>query len=215
MMRRYQDSIALGSKPLLNVQSDSRVQARGGSMTMSRIVEFSFSCIIAFLVLIVISFLTLRPMLKEITLEARAGWDAFRRAVAERSELLPGMVEGLRGFQPGLGKLSEKLLESRAISLRAVDQDAMVASAEVMEGYLAEIERLVQSNPALEKYPPFATRWKKVQVLNERIRFLREDYSRIARLHNRVLTVFPQNVLAVLFGYVPLKEYPPRRTPSG
>jgi hypothetical protein len=124
------------------------------------------------------------------------------------------MVEGLRGFQPGSGKLSEKVLEARAISLRAADQDSTVASVEVMEGYLAEVERFSRSNPALEKYPPFAMLWKKIQVLNQRISVLREDYSRIARLHNRMLTVFPQNVLAVLFGYVPLKEYPLRRVPS-
>jgi hypothetical protein len=153
-------------------------------------------------------------MLKEINLEARADWDAFRRAVAERNELLPGMMEGLRGFQPGLGKLAEKVLETRGISLRAADQDAIVASVDVMDGYLAEIERLAQSNHALEKYPPFGTPGKKVQAVTQRIRFLREDYSRIARLHNRLLTAFPQNVLAVLFGFVPLKEYPPKRTPS-
>jgi hypothetical protein len=183
-------------------------------MMMSRIVGFSFSCIIAFLVLILISFLSLRPMLKETGLEARADWDALRRAVAERNELIPGMVEGLRAFQPGLGKLSEKVLETRAISLRALDQDSLVASIDVMEGYLAEVERLSQSNAALEKHPPFAVLWKKVHVLNQRIRVLREDYSRVARVHNRMLTVFPQNVLAVLFGYVPLKEYSPKRVPS-
>lgn len=183
-------------------------------MVLSRIVELSFSCIIAFLVLILISFLTLRPMLREADLEARADWDALRRAVTERNELIPGMIEGLRGSQPGLGKLAEKVLETRAISLRALDQDSLVASVDVMEGYMAEIGRLSQSNPALEKYPPFATLWKKTQVLNQRIRLVREDYSRIARLHNRMLTVFPQNVLAVLFGYVPLKEYPSKRMPS-
>jgi len=183
-------------------------------MTVSRVVEFSFSFIIALLVIILISFLTLRPMLKGINLEARADWDAFRRAVAERNDLLPGMMEGLRGFQPGLAKLAEKVLETRGISLRAVDQDAIVASVDAMDGYLAEIERIAQSNPALEKYAPFATLWKKAKVLTQRIRFLRDDYSRIARLHNRLLTAFPQNVLAAVFGFVPLKEYPPKRVPS-
>ncbi len=213
-VRRFQDSVALSNRFFSRTQSDSPVYGRGVSMTVSRVVEFSFSFIIAFLVLILISFLTLRPMLKEINLEARADWDAFCRAVAERNELLPGMMEGLRGFQPGLGKLAEKVLETRGISLRAADQDAIVASVDVMDGYLAEIERLAQSNSALEKYPPFATLWKKVQVLTQRIRFLREDYNRIARLHNRLLTAFPQNVLAVIFGFVPLKEYPPKRAPS-
>jgi len=199
---------------LLTQPTDALAQGRGFFMMMSRIVEFSFSCIIAFLVLILISFLSLRPMLKETGLEARADWDALRRAIAERNEMLPGMVEGLRGSQPGLGKLSEKVLEARAMSLRALDQDSLVASMEAMEGCLAEVERLSQSNPALERHPPFAVLWKKIQVLNQRIRLLREDYSRVARVHNRMLTVFPQNVLAVLFGYVPLKEYPPKRVPS-
>ncbi len=139
-MRRYQDSIALSNGVFSRPQGDLPGHFRGFSMTVSRVVEFSFSFIIAFLVLILISFLTLRPMLKGINLEARADWDAFRRAVAERNELLPGMMEGLRGFQPGLAKLAEKVIETRGISLRAVDQDAIVASVDA-HGWLSRGNR--------------------------------------------------------------------------
>ncbi len=55
-------------------------------------------------------------------------------AVKERNELLPGLIEAVKGFEPGHTKLTENLLESRAISMRTADPAALVGLSMISIG---------------------------------------------------------------------------------
>jgi LemA protein len=178
----------------------------------SRIIEFCFSFLVSFLVLSLISFLTLRPVLKEVRVEARAEWDGFSRAVKERSELLPGLMEAVKGFESGHTKLIEHLLEARSISMRSSDPAAFIAAVDDIERSLVQIDNLVRTRPALDQYPPFSGYWKKVARLTQRIAYLRSNYNTSVKFHNRLLAPFPQNLLTAAFGFVPLYDYPSPQT---
>jgi len=182
---------------------------------LSKIIEFCFSFLVAFVVLAVLSFFTLKPALDQALLEARADWSAFLRAVAERNDILPGLVEALRGFEPGHGKLAEKIIEARSISARSTEPEIVVAAINDTDRYLAQIEKLTQAKPALEAYPPFSAQWKKAVFLTQRIGYLRKSYRAGARSYNRLLAAFPQNLMTTLFGFVPLNEYSAGVTPAG
>jgi hypothetical protein len=178
------------------------------TMAVPRIIELSFSFLAAFLVLILLSFLTARPMLNDVKSEARGLWDDFRSAVGQRNDFLPGVVEGARGFLPGSGKLAERLLEVRAVSMRATDPDEVVASVDAMEAQLRELERCTRSSTGPQQHALFAAQWQNVKMLTRRIQSLRHEYNRAARVYNGLLRVFPQNMVAAAFGFVPLKSYP-------
>jgi LemA protein len=183
-------------------------------MTPARIVEFCCSVLLAFLILVVISFLTMRPVLQNVRLEAGSAWDGYLRAVRDRNDALPGLVEALRGFEPGNAKLAEGLLEARSISSRSSESAGIVAAVDEIDRYLIQIENLAQAKPALNQYPPFASQWKKVVVTTQRVTSTRKNYSAAARLYNQLLTPFPQSLLAAVFGFVPLETYPPVGTIS-
>ncbi len=187
---------------------ECRLPYQGYSMTVSRLIEFGFSFLVALLVLTVISFLTLRPTLQELRSEARGEWESFLRAVNERNELIPGLVEAIKGFEPGHGQLAEESLATRAMAVRVRDPDRTVALVDEMERHVAQMERLVQSRPELGRYSPFALRWEQVMKISRRVTERRRAYNKSARLYNRLLTPFPQNILTTVFGYVPLTAYP-------
>jgi len=177
-------------------------------MTVSRFIEFGFCFLVALLVLTVISFLTLRPTLLELRLEAHGEWESFLRAVNERNEVIPGLVEAIKGFEPGHGQLAEGSLAARAMAMRERDPDQIVALVDEIERYLAQMERLVQARPELGRYSPFASRWEQVLRLSRHVTETRNAYNKSATLYNRLLTPFPQNILTTVFGYVPLNNYP-------
>ncbi len=181
-------------------------------MTLSRIVEFGVSFLTAFLLIVLVSFLTLRPTLQEVRSEARADWEGFLRAVKERNEALPGLVEAVKGFEPTYAKPAERLLEARSITVRSKDPGTIVASVDDMERQLKQLQKLAESQPGLDQHPPFATHWKKVRSVSERIDFMRQSYNSSARAYNRLLTAFPQSLLTAAFGFVPLTDYPRTRT---
>lgn len=178
------------------------------SLTMVRFIEFCCSFLLAFLVISTVSFLTLRPTLLEVRGEAGASWNGFVKAVAQRNELIPGLVEAVKGFEPGHAKMLERLLEARSISSRVSDPDSVVAAVDDMERYFIQIEKVARSRPDLSGYPPFAAQWERVLNASRGVAFARMSHFTNARLYNRLLSPFPQNLLTTLFGFVPLTEYP-------
>lgn len=183
-------------------------------MKLSRVIEFCCSVLLAFLVLVVIAFLTMRPVLQDVRLEAVAEWDGFIRAVRDRNDALPGLVEALRGFEPGHAKLAEGLLESRSVSSRYSDPAGIVAAVDELERLLIQVESLALARPSLNQYPPFAVQWKKIAITTQRVASRRNNYNSAAKLYNQLLTPFPQNLLATVFGFVPLEAYPPAAAAS-
>ncbi len=61
----------------------------------------------------------LRPALKEVRMEARAEWSAFARAIPERNNLIPGLIESFKGFEAGTHQNGGKT-PAGAIHLNAV-----------------------------------------------------------------------------------------------
>jgi LemA protein len=181
-------------------------------MTLSRIVEFGVSFLTAFVLIVLVSFITLRPTLQEVRSEARTDWEGFLRTVKERNEALPGLVEAVRGFEPAYAKPAEMLLEARSIAVRSKDPGTIVASVDDMERQLKQIQKLAESQPGLDQHPPFVTNWKKVRSISERVAFMRQSYNGSVRAYNRLLTAFPQSMLTAAFGFVPLTDYPGSRT---
>lgn len=177
-------------------------------MSVSRLIEFCTCFLVALVVLTVISFMTLRPTLREVRSEAKADWDAFIRAVNQRNELLPGLVEAVKGFEPGHGRLAERSLAARSTAMRSKDPDNIVASVDDIERHLTQIGRLVHARPDLGRYIPFAGHWEEVLKLTRQVSSARSAYNKSARLYNRLLTPFPQNMLTAVFGFVPLNVYP-------
>ena len=184
-------------------------------MSLPRTIEFSVSFLVAFLVIATLSFLSLRPSLTEFRSALESEWVEFLHQVRERNRLLPGLIESVRGFESGHGKLTAGLLEARAISTRSADPEKIVAAVDEIERGLAEVDKLLRSRPEMERYPPFTGHWRRVVRQTHRIDLVRRGYNKSASAYNCLLTPFPQSLLAPIFGFVPLKEYPPVQLIAG
>ncbi|MEW6351846.1 MAG: LemA family protein [Thermodesulfobacteriota bacterium] len=178
------------------------------SKTLGRVIELSFCFLAALVVLMVVSFLTLRPLLIEFRTDAQNEWESYVAAVSKRNEVLPGLAEALRGFEPGHGKLVNKLLQAPSVPLLRRDPDFIVAFADDIELSLLEIEKLAKAGPQLTKYPPFAAHWLDVSARTQRVTTHRAKYNKAATAYNGLLSAFPQNLVCGVWGFVRLNVYP-------
>ncbi len=183
------------------------------SKTMSRLIEFSCSVLIAFILLSLVSFLTLRPTLKEIRSEARAQWEGMVTLAKERNDLVQGVVEVLKGFGVIQNKWGEKILEERSILLRAADPDTIISSIDGTDQRLAKLGQIADSSENLKNHSGFANQWSRIVATNRELKLRRMNYNETAKMYNSLLTPFPQNMLATIFGFVPLNRYPPMMFP--
>ncbi|MDR3604780.1 MAG: LemA family protein [Syntrophaceae bacterium] len=178
------------------------------SKTMSRLIEFSCSVLVAFIMLSLVSFLTLRPTLKEIRGEARAQWEGMVNLARERNDQVQGVVEVLKGFGVIQNKWGEKILEERSILLRAADPDTIISSINETDQRLAKLGQIADSSEKLKNHFGFANQWSRIVATNRELRLRRMNYNETAKMYNSLLTPFPQNMLATIFGFVPLNRYP-------
>lgn len=177
-------------------------------MSVARLIEFCCSFLLAVIVISAISLLTLRPVLHEVRSDVKAEWNDFLEHVLKRNAILPAVVETVKGFEAGHGKLVGKLLEARAVTMRATDPDRIVAAVDEMDRSLGEIAKIVQARPDIEAHPSFSQAWERVVTLTRGINARRKLYNKSVQTYNRLLTTFPQNLLTSLFGFVPLQPYP-------
>ena len=178
------------------------------SRAFAKLMEFCVAFIVALVFLSLLSFLSVRPTLNEVRVEAGVNWDRFVKAARERNDLIPGLAESIKGASPGQAKLAGKLFEERSILHRSNDPRELMASLDEMDRQLEKIERLSQSSPEINSYPPFSQIWKRVNASSSEIKSRRVVYNMSARRYNDLMIPFPQNIFSSLFGFVPLQYYP-------
>ncbi len=176
--------------------------------TVGRLIELCFCFLAALVVVVVVSFLTLRPLLVELRTDAQNEWQSYVGSISTRNEVLPGLAEALRGFESGQGKLVNKLLQAPSVSLLRRDPDFIVAFADDIDLSLLEIEKLTKAGSQVGKHPPFAAHWREVGRLTHMVIEHRTRYNKAAAVHNGLLGAFPQNLVCGAWGFVPLNLYP-------
>ncbi len=178
------------------------------SRAFARLMEFCVAFIVALVFLSLLSFLSVRPTLNEVRIEAGVNWDRFVKAARDRNDLIPGLAESIKGASPGQAKLAGKLFEERSILHRSNDPRELMASLDEMDRQIEKIERLAQSSPEISSYPPFNQIWKRVNASSSEIKSRRVFYNMSARRYNDLMIPFPQNIFSSLFGFVPLQYCP-------
>ncbi|MGC8605523.1 MAG: LemA family protein, partial [Desulfomonilaceae bacterium] len=178
------------------------------SKTISRLIEFCCSVLVAFIMLSMLSFLTLRPTLKEIRSEAREQWQGMVTLAQEQNDQVQGIVEVLKGFGVIQNKWGEKILEERSILLRAADPETIISSIDETNHRLSKLSQIAKSSPELKNHSGFSSQWSRIIAINRELKLRRMNYNETVKMYNSLLTPFPQNMLATIFGFVPLHRYP-------
>ncbi len=183
-------------------------RAHNGSRMFVKTMEFCVIFLIALFVLCLVSFLSLRPTLKEVRGEAGLSWERFVKAARERNDLIPGLAESIKGVSLGQGKLAGKLFEERTILHRSNDPREIVTSIDEMDRHLSKIEKLAQSSTEISSYSPFNQTWKRVASASSEIKNKRILYNQTVRRYNDLMAPFPQSIFSSIFGFAPLQYYP-------
>jgi len=173
----------------------------------TRIIEIAAVAILIFLLFSAISFLCLRPTLLEARSNIHSEWQNYLRELRERNELLPGLLESVKNFQPGLSKTTDRIVEARSAINRSNTPDVVIPAVDKLEIHLGTIESIISEKTELMKNSLFAQQWQNLARRNQQIAIARSRYISHVRTYNSLLGVFPQNVFSSLFGYVRATEY--------
>lgn len=192
--------------PKSNIKVGVTIDRSG--LSYVRLVELLIAALAMFLLFSGMSFLFLRPALQEHRASIHSQWNDFLKEVKERNDMLPGLLETVKLFQPFFAKTAAKMLEAKAVIKRSREPEVIIASLDQLDVGIKTLESLVNSNLEMLQNSSFRGQWDLFLKKNKKVAIARLLYNTHAQRYNDLLEIFPQSIFASLLGYVRAVPYP-------
>ena len=150
--------------------------------------------------------------------EAKARWADVQSQYQRRADLIPNLVNTVRGFADQERAVLTEVTEARASATRVTvsadqlsDPEAMRAFTEA-QGRLTNAiiprQRLQENYPELRSSEQFATLMSQLEGTENRIQIARRDYNAAVQAYNTRIRTFPDLVGArVIYGSEPMVPF--------
>ncbi len=134
---------------------------------------------------------------------AEEGWSGIDVQLKRRADLVPNLVEAVRGYATHERELLERVTEARN-QARAVAPDDVAGRAQaegVLSGVLGRLLAVAESYPDLKASQNFVQLQQQLGELENEIQMARRYYNGATRELNVMVESFPSNLVAGAFGF--------------
>ncbi|HTY37213.1 MAG TPA: LemA family protein [Bacteroidota bacterium] len=131
------------------------------------------------------------------------GWKQIDVQLKRRHDLIPNLVNSVRGQMQFEQETLEKVIQARnsAISAKGVADSA--AKEDVLSSALTKLFALVENYPQLKSNENVKQLQEELTSTENKISFARQFYNDIATRFNTAQQVFPANLIASMFNFKP------------
>jgi LemA protein len=147
------------------------------------------------------------------------GWKQIDVQLKRRHDLIPNLVETVKGEMKFEQDTLQKVIEARnaAASARGVADSA--GKEDILSGALNKLFALVENYPNLKANENVKQLQEELTSTENKISFARQFYNDIATKFNIAQQVFPANIIASMFNFAPselfeIKEAAEREVPK-
>lgn len=131
----------------------------------------------------------------------REGWSGIDVQLRRRADLVPNLVEAVRGYAGHERALLEELAASRARSLAASGPGEQVLAERALEGALGRLLAIAEAYPELKADANFRELQDQLAEVEDQLQLARRYYNGTVRNQNTLVQSFPSNLVAGGFGF--------------
>jgi LemA protein len=132
----------------------------------------------------------------------RNGWSDIDVQLTRRHDLVPNLVETVRGYMGHERETLEAVTEARSQAMVAGADIATRAVAEMaLSGAVSNLFGVAERYPTLKASQNFLILQEQLTSTENRIAFARQHYNELVRQYNTALAEFPRNLVAGMFGF--------------
>lgn len=132
----------------------------------------------------------------------RTAWSDIDVQLTRRHDLVPNLVESVKGYMSHERQTLEAVTEARSNAMRAGADIATRAVAEMaLTGAVNNLLATVERYPELKASDNFTLLQEQLTSTENRIAFARQHYNETVRQFNTAIAEFPRNLIAGTLGF--------------
>lgn len=137
----------------------------------------------------------------------RNGWAQIDVQLKRRYDLIPNLVETVKGYAAHEKAIFERIAEARSLAINAQGPAAAAAANNQLTETLKTLFAVVENYPNLKANENFARLQEELAGTENKISFARQFYNDVVMDYNNSTQMFPANIFAGIFGFKPAEQY--------
>jgi LemA protein len=135
----------------------------------------------------------------------RNGWSDIDVQLTRRHDLVPNLVESVRGYMAHERETLEEVTRARsqAMSTAGADLATRAVTEMALGGAVSNLFIKAERYPTLKASQQFLLLQEQLTSTENRIAYARQHYNESVRQYNTSLAEFPRNLLAGMMGFQP------------
>jgi LemA protein len=131
----------------------------------------------------------------------KASWAQVDVALQRRADLIPNLVETVKGFAKQEQNVIDSVTKARAALLAARTPQEKIDANQSLDGAIGRLLVVVENYPTLKSDQNFLNLQRELAGTENRIAQERRKYNEAVQRYNTSIELFPNNIAASLFNF--------------
>jgi len=131
----------------------------------------------------------------------KAQWADVDVVLQRRSDLIPNLVNTVKGFAAHETEVYKSIADARAALISGRTPQDKIAANDQLSGALSRLLVVAENYPQLKSNENFMSLQNQLEGSENRIAVERRKYNEALQTYNATLQLFPQNIVASLSGF--------------
>ena len=136
----------------------------------------------------------------------KEAWSQIDVQLKRRTDLIPNLVETVKGYASHEKEVFEKVTEARSALMSASNPKEAGIADQMLSGALKNLFAVAEAYPELKAQEGFVNLQKELSDTEDKVSYSRQFYNSVVRQYNEKIAIFPNSVIAGFFKFQP-KEF--------
>lgn len=132
------------------------------------------------------------------------GWAQIDVQLKQRADLIPNLVETVKGYAAHESQVFTQVTQARASALQAAqsgDVSQRIQAENQLSRAIMNLQAVAEAYPQLQANQNFLDLQAQLKALEEKIAYARQFYNDVVQKYNTKIEVVPTNIIAGLFHF--------------
>ncbi|HYY07813.1 MAG TPA: LemA family protein [Actinomycetota bacterium] len=157
--------------------------------------------VVALVVLVLLSLVWIYNRLVTLRIRVDNGWSQIDVQLRRRADLIPNLVETVKGYAAHERELFERVTEARARSIGASGVGEQADAENQVTSGLRQLLAVVENYPDLKANQNFLALQEELVATESKIAYARQFYNDQVTKLNTLIQSFPSSIVAGAFGF--------------